>query len=65
MVVPDVSKPVGRLVWDTSAIPGVPRHKAVVTSWARLGVKVGILTTLPFRKQPFLKDKDRCLPEVL
>lgn len=60
-----MSEPTGRLVWDASTITGVPRYKAVVTSWARLGVKVGILTKLPFWKQPFLKDKDRSPLEAL
>lgn len=65
MVVQDMSEPVGRLMWDAFTITGVPGYKAVVTSRARLGVKVDILTTLPFRKQPFLKDKDRSPPKAL
>lgn len=51
-------------MWETSALPGVPRQEAIVASWARVGVKVGVLTTVPFRKQPSLKDKDRSPPEA-
>lgn len=65
MVGLDTSKAVGRPVWDTSTVPGVPRHNAGTPSRARLGVKVGVLITLPFRKQPFLRDKDRSPPETL
>lgn len=66
MVGLDTSKAVGRLVWDAFAIPDVPRHKPGTPSWTRLGVKGVILTTLPsFRKQPFLRDKDRSPPEAL